>query len=85
VNRREDSNPPLTLSERTTVKMPVSFHVSLVCGICALVWIFAGLREMLLQHEERIHNMETQVRTMEGTLNRIDERTGEIKRQMDRK
>lgn len=79
---QRDSLSPF-ISDETPVKLPLKVVFTL-CGIVASGAIAWGLTaKSVSEHDKRIELLETQTRGVEKLLERIDERTAEIKRRMD--
>lgn len=75
------TNPPhATLSEHTRIKLPIAAWVIMLMTIGGAFGAFAVAQYQIASHEHRIEKLEGD----RELLHRIDERTAEIKRQIDR-
>lgn len=74
----------LSFSEESRLRMPLRFLIALlgVVAAGALAWGFTS--RTVADNTRRIETLENDSRSNRELLLRIDERTGEIKRQMDR-
>lgn len=88
---RDETTPPITVSEKTKLQLPMKAWVSLA-GFLALgvaAWTLAQARIADLQDtaaklEHRADRNDAQAEENRRMLERIDERTVEIQRQIDK-
>jgi HAMP domain-containing protein len=75
---------PFSFSDETRVKMPLRLLLALlgIVAVSAIAW--ATTRSDVAATIERVNVLETDARQQREILIRIDERTAEIKRQIDR-
>ncbi len=73
-------NDTNTLTENTRVKLPIGLWLALIVTIAGAFSSFAVAQFQLAAHERRIERLEND----RELLLRIDERTAEIKRQLER-
>jgi Tfp pilus assembly protein PilN len=78
------SSAPFTLSDEKPVKLQFRMLLALlgVVAACAIAW--TTTRSQVATDSIRIEALENEQRSQREILIRIDERTAEIKRQMDR-
>jgi hypothetical protein len=82
--KERDADPGFSVSDSTPVKVPLKlmFWLLAVVAAGAIAWGLTANR--VAEHDKRIDSLETDARKTEQLLIRIDERTAEIKRQLDR-
>ncbi len=89
--QRDETNPPITVSEKTKLQLPMKAWVSLA-GFLALgvaAWTLAQARIADLQDtaaklERRADKTDAQAEENRLLLERIDERTAQMQRQLDK-
>lgn len=74
------TTPPHTLSEQTRVKLPITAWLLLIATAFGAGGGFAVAQYQIGEHTRRLEKLESD----RELLLRIDERTVEIKRQIDR-
>ncbi|AHF89514.1 hypothetical protein OPIT5_03755 [Opitutaceae bacterium TAV5] len=73
-----------SITEKTPVKLPAGVWLALVVTVGGAFSSFAVAQYQISEHGRRINTLEEQVQNSRELLLRIDERTAEIKRQLDR-
>ena len=74
------SDTPHTISEKTAIKLPVGIWVLVIISAAGFFANIAISQNQISAHERRLEKLEND----RELLLRIDERTSEIKRQLDR-
>jgi hypothetical protein len=78
------TSAPFSISEEMRVKMPLRILLALLGIVAAGAIAWASTRSDVSANTKRIMDLESNSRQQTEMLIRIDERTAEIKRQMDR-
>ncbi|WP_043588091.1 hypothetical protein [Geminisphaera colitermitum] len=72
------------ITDKTPVKLPVGVWLALLVTVGGALSSFAVAQYQIAEHSRRISALEEQGQNSRELLLRIDERTTEIKRQLDR-
>ena len=78
------SDSPHTITEKTSIKLPIGVWVALTAAIVGATANFVISQNQIAAHEQRLERLEGERKLDRELLLRIDERTGEIKRQIER-
>jgi hypothetical protein len=85
MSNANDTQPPMTLSERTPLRMPLSFQMTMLAAVAAAAVAYGTARVTLSDHTERIAAIEKEQATTREIVIRIDENVKRLIRDEDRR